>query len=369
MVNAIFPAHFNRFLATLNRDERNSQYASAFRKAVTYLEAAGYGLKPVWDEQQQQWIQPSPGERQAYKDKVEASTLTVLATRFLFGFLAPASPQVTLKSDIAQWVRDNERVNFKQVFSNLVQQYDSYDKAVEEWIRLFPNEMPYTISESESTVVAIMQANDKAVNWIDKNQGLLKKYPEAAAFLIPSEGDFNFDAYKLLIKSGLKQSKTLDDFLRQSQTARDEQFYYDQVDAYESELAATYNDAAKRQLREQWGRWKQQFLGARPMLQEELGKGAERAIQRTKALNDLSNMLADTSVKTQPEVRSTLKQMLDTYNNYINARDAVYGSNETALNYKDLLKQNAKLELERLSKTNRNAENAYFALFSKLIRD
>lgn len=369
MVNALLPAHFNRFLATLNRDERNSQYASAFRKAVTYLEAAGYGLKPVWDEQQQQWIQPSPGERQDYKDKIEASTLTVLATRFLFGFLAPASPQITLKSDIAQWVRDNERVNFKQVFSNLVQKYDSYDKAVEEWIRLFPKEMPYTISESESTVVAIMQANDKAVGWIDKNQGLLKKYPEAGAFLIPSEGDFSFDAYKLLIRSGLKQSKTLDDFLRQSQTARDEQFYYDQVDAYEAQLSATYNDAAKRQLREQWGRWKQQFLGSRPMLQEELGKGAERAIQRTKALNDLSNMLADTSVKTQPQVRSTLKQMLDTYNNYINARDAVYGSNETALNYKDLLKQNTKLELERLSKTNRNAENAYFALFSKLIRD
>jgi hypothetical protein len=51
MINAIFPAHVSRFLATLNRDERQSQYASAFRKAATYLEATGHGVKPTFDPQ------------------------------------------------------------------------------------------------------------------------------------------------------------------------------------------------------------------------------------------------------------------------------------------------------------------------------
>ena len=36
------PGHVNRFLSALSRDERDSQYASAFRKAVTYLEAGGH---------------------------------------------------------------------------------------------------------------------------------------------------------------------------------------------------------------------------------------------------------------------------------------------------------------------------------------
>jgi hypothetical protein len=61
--------------------------------------------------------------------------------------------------------------------------------------------------------------------------------------------------------------------------------------------------------------------------------------------------------------------MLNTYNSYINARDAVPGNTESANNYKDMLKQRAKQELLRLSKLNRNAEDAYFALFSKLIRE
>jgi len=64
-----------------------------------------------------------------------------------------------------------------------------------------------------------------------------------------------------------------------------------------------------------------------------------------------------------------IEGMLNTYNDYVNARDAVFGSTQSAQNYKDMLKQRTKQELLRLSQTNRNAEDAYFALFSKLIRD
>ena len=77
----------------------------------------------------------------------------------------------------------------------------------------------------------------------------------------------------------------------------------------------------------------------------------------------------DKSVKLDPSVRAPIEGMLNTYNNYVNARDSVAGNSASAKNYKDFLKQQAKTELERLSKTNRNAEDAYFALFSDLIRD
>ena len=80
-------------------------------------------------------------------------------------------------------------------------------------------------------------------------------------------------------------------------------------------------------------------------------------------------MLSDPKVKVDSAVRAPIEGMLKTYNDYINARDSIFGGGESANNYKDLLKQRAKQELERLSKTNRNAEDAYFALFSKLIRD
>ena len=49
-ISSFLPAHVNRAFAAMGKDERDSQYASAWRKAVTYLEAAGYGLKTTEDE-------------------------------------------------------------------------------------------------------------------------------------------------------------------------------------------------------------------------------------------------------------------------------------------------------------------------------
>jgi hypothetical protein len=369
MVNAVLPAHLNRFLSLMDKDERTSQFASAHRKAVTYLEAAGHGLKPKIDPVTGLEIPISAGELEDYKDKLSASTFTALSLRFILGFFVPAPPQTTLKSDIAQWVRQNGETNFKQTFNNLVEKTGSYEKATQEWIRLFPKELPYTVSESDSNVTAILSSNEQALKWIGKNEALIKKYPEGASFFIPKQGEFNFDAYKLLTTMGLKKSKLIEDHLREVSTSFDEAFYYQQQDLYEAELANTYSDFAKRNLKTQWTTWADQFKKARPLLQEELGKGAERAVQRTQALSDLETMLSDPAVKVDPAVRAPIEGMLNAYNNYINARDSIFGGGESANNYKDLLKQRAKQELERLSKTNRNAEDAYFALFSKLIRD
>jgi hypothetical protein len=217
--------------------------------------------------------------------------------------------------------------------------------------------------------VPIISANDKATKWVEKNKALLEKYPQAASFFIPKEGEFDFNAYKLLIRMGLKESKPIGDFLREVNTAADENFYYEQQDLFEQDLASTPSDWQKRQLRDMWSTWSEQFKKARPDLQEELGKGAERAIQRTQALSDLEAMLSDSTVKLDPAVRQPIQDMLNVYNEYVNARDSVFGYTTAAQNYKDLLKVRAKAELERLSKTNRNAQDAYFALFSRLIRD
>lgn len=369
MINAVFPAHLTRLLSTLDRDERVGQYASAARKAAAYLEATGHGLTPKIDPVTGQEIPLTVGELEDYKDKLSASTITALTLRFFLGFFVPASPQTTLKSDIAVWARENGETNFKQTFNNLVTKTGSYDKAMQEWIRLFPKELPYTVSESDSTVVAILSANKKANEWVNDNKELIKRYPEGAGFFIPKEGEFDFDAYKLLSKMGLKESKLVRDYLREVSTARDETFYYSQQDLYEAELASTSNDFAKRNLKTQWDNWSKQYKKARPNLQEEMGKGAENAIKRTQALTDLTTMLSDPSVKVDPAIRQPIEGMLNTYNAYVNARDSVFGNTESANNYKDVLKQRAKVELLRLSKLNRNAEDAYFALFSKLIRD
>ncbi len=80
MISAVLPSHLNRALATLNRDERNSQYASAFRKSATYLEAAGHGLKPVFNEATGQFEAPSAGRGYPCNTTSAAFTVTLPAT-------------------------------------------------------------------------------------------------------------------------------------------------------------------------------------------------------------------------------------------------------------------------------------------------
>jgi hypothetical protein len=226
MIAAVLPAHVNRIFSALSTDERNSQYASAYRKAVTYLEATGHGLKIIIDPVTGEEIPPSPRDLNNYKDKIEASTMTIMSMRALLGFILPASPQVTLKADMAKWVRDNGQVNYKQTFNDLINRYGDFEKAIEQWIKYYPDQMPYTISESEPAVVANVRAVDGAKEWIDSNQELLTRYPEAASFLIPNVGKFDFDSYKLLFKSGLKTKKTITDFVVEASAAKDLQEYF-----------------------------------------------------------------------------------------------------------------------------------------------
>jgi hypothetical protein len=367
MINAVLPSHVNRLLGALNKDERNSQYASAYRKGVTYLEASGHGIPEKLDAEGNP-IPATPQQLEDYKDKLQAATTTVLAVRFLFGFAAIASPQVTLKSDMAKWVRDNGTVSFKQAYNDLIEKYKGdMDKATADWIKYFPDQMPYTVSESDRNTVAQVRAVEQAGFWIDQNKNLLDAYPEAAAFLIPRAGTFDFGAYKLLASQGMKQNKVLTDFLRETQTAKDKEIYYNNKNDYEKTLSETYGDSAKREVNKQWLSWSEQYKKTRPLLQEELGSGAGRQIQRRKAYEDLTRMLNDKTIKTQPKTRSVLKKMVAEYASYVNTRDSISGSSNSENSYKDLIKQNTIFVLKELAATNDNAQAAYDSLFSSLI--
>ena len=369
LIAAVLPAHVNRLFQALSTDERNSQGASAARKAATYLEATGHGLDIKIDPATGLEIAPSPSEVSAYQDKLQASTFTVLGLRFLFGFIAPASPSIQLKSDMASWVRDNGQTSYKAAFNDLRTRYGDIDKATKEWIRLFPDQMPYTISESQATTVASVNAVGAATDWINQNGDVLKKYKEAGAFLIPNAGSFDFNAYKLLFKSGLKVNKTLTDFVNEVSAAKDKQIYYSKKDEFDQQMAYTTSTDAKRMLRDQWQSWSDEFKGARPALQEELSTGSAKAVQRTRALDDLRNMLNDKSVIAQPALRKTLKDMLDTYDSYISQRDfASFSSAGNSQNYKDMLKLNAQNTLQAISEGNSNALAAYNSLFAPLFR-
>jgi len=366
-ISAILPAHVNKIYGLLNKDERNSQYASAFRKAVTYLEAAGHGVKPRVAEDGT-LLPASAGELEDYRQKLRSATMAILASRVVYGLFAPASPQIMLKSDMADWVRDNGRANWKQSWNAiLADKNGNVDEAMALWIKYNPKEMPFTIAESDRSTVALIRYADASGRFVEENDELFKKYPQGAAFLIPYEGDFSWDAYQTMRREGLRYSKRVDDYLREVQTASDLQVYYSNKENYESSLENSLSDFQRRQYREQWQAWSSDWKNTHPLIQEELAQGGQRAIERRNALTDLSTMLSDKSVAVQPKTRAALTEMLNVYNEYVDTktRYATFGSVGTTLS--DSLLAATIARMKEIAAVNSNANSAYNVLFSRLL--
>jgi hypothetical protein len=367
-VSAFLPAHINRLYQTMDKDERDSQYASAWRKAVTYLEASGNGL-PKKTDPLGNAIPPSIQEQEEYRQRVKNTVLGILGTRFVAGFFAPASPQIQLKDDMAAWIRDNDRVNFKQAWNALLDQYPGdYDGAMAKWVELFPNAIPFTIPESERKTVAVIKYAEEAGTFVEQNKDLFSKYPQGAAFLIPHKSGFSWDAYKTMKDMGLKYNKRVDEYLREVQTAADLQTYYGKKNEYETSLKTMITDTERTMARREFTEWSKVFKAGRPLVQEELAQGGKKAIERINAIDDLRNMLNDKSVTVRGPVQKALKEMLDTYDNFKLQKEALQGVSGTN-NLVSFMKDSSIVRLRELAKTNENTMSAYNTLFASLIGD
>jgi hypothetical protein len=371
MVSAFLPAHVNRIYAAMNTDERDGQYASAMRKAMTYLEAGGHGLVQKYEtvNGQEVPIPFSAAELEDYRVRLKNTTLGILGMRVVYGFTAPATAQVQLKSEMADWVRDNGESSFKQTWYGLLDKYGDYDTAMTEWVKRYPDQMPFTVSESDRSTVAYFRYAQESGDFVDGNQDLFKSYPQGAAFLIPHKAGYSWDAYKTMTDMGLRQNKTVADFMREVQTAADMQTYYEKKNDYEENLKSVGTDFERSQLRSEFQNWATVFKAGRPLVQEELAQGGKKAIERMKALNDLQKMLDEKAAyKAAPDTANKLRQMMDLYNSYKSNKDqfeSVGGSQFLA----QMNKEETIIKMRELSQYNENTMSAYNVLFGRLLGD
>ena len=368
MVSSFLPAHVNRIYSAMNQDERDGQYASAMRKAMTYLESGGHGLVQKYDENNVP-IPFSAAELEDYRLRLKNTTLGILGMRVVYGFTAPATAQVQLKSEMADWVRDNGEASFKQTWYGLLDKYGDYDTAMTEWVKRYPDQMPFTVSESERSTVAYFRYAKESGDFVDNNEGLFKEYPQGAAFLIPHKSGYSWDAYKTMTDMGLRNNKTVADFMREVQTAADMQTYYEKKNTYEESLKSVGTDFERSQLRKEFQDWSTIFKAGRPLVQEELAQGGKKAIERMKALNDLQKMLDEKAAyKASPETANKLRQMMDLYNSYKATKDQFEGIGGSQF-LVNMNKEETIIKMRQLSEFNENTQSAYNVLFGRLLGD
>jgi hypothetical protein len=368
MVSAFLPAHVNRIYAAMNRDERDGQYASASRKAMTYLEASGHGLKQKFAEDGTP-IPFTSKELEDYRIKLKNSTLGILGMRVIYGFVAPASPAVQLKSDMADWVRGNGEANFKQVWYGLLDKTGDYDTAMAEWVKYFPDQMPFTVSESDRSTVAYFRYAQESGDFVENNQALFKEFKQGATFLIPHKAGYSWDAYKTMTDMGLRKNKTVTEFLREVQTASDMQVYYEKKNQYEKNLESVGTDFERSSLRKEFTDWATIYKAGRPLVQEELSQGSQKAIERMNAYNDLTVMVkSPIAQKANPGTVQALRKMVDLYEAYKTSRKEIdqFGGSQFL---SQMNKDETIIKMRELSQYNENTVSAYNVLFGRLLGD
>ena len=367
LISRLMPAHVNRALTALSQDDRDSQYASAYRKAVTYLEASGNGIPKKFDALGNP-VAPSIAEREAYREKVKNTTLAILAVRFVYGFAAPASPSIQLKSEMAEWVRDSGKASWKQVWTGLLEKNNGdTNVAMQKWVELYPNQVPYTVSESERKTVGYFNNAEDSGKFVEENTDLFNTYKEGAAFLIPHKGAFSWDSYSIMKSMGLRENKRVEDYLLEVQTAAGAQTYYDKKDEFDNSLMGISDPSVRKILRQQFNIWKDTFNAGQPLVQEYLGKGREKEIERVNALDDLSNMLDDPKFSNiRPQTQEVLKQMVKAYKDYRKQQEVfkVIGGDTEII---DFLKVGTLQKIKELSSFNENTQAAYMSIFSRLL--
>ena len=236
------------------------------------------------------------------------------------------------------------------------------------WVELFPNQIPFTVAESERKTVAIIKYAEESGVFVERNEQLFADYPQGAAFLIPNKSGFSWDAYKTMKDMGLKYNKRVDEYLLEVQTVSDLNKYYSKKNEYEASLENMVTDFERTNARQQFQDWSLTFKAGRPLIVEELAQGGKKQVARYAAIDDLRRMLKDPAVKARPSVQKPLSEMMKLYDTFKLQKTALESVSGTT-NLIGFMKDNTIVQMRELAKTNENTMSAYQTLFASLLGD
>lgn len=365
MLDSILPSHLKRALNILPLDYRNSQYAAAVRGSIQILayngELDGGKIKTKADEIE-------------LMDKISQTAMGVLVTRFVLGFMVPASPQLVLDEGISNELRALGVKSLRKGFTQLLEKYEGdSEKALAVWYKLNPKLMPFTVSSTESVVGGTPPYTLKALDWFESNKDFAKKHVQASAFLAPAGGEFSYKAYSLMRSLGYIQNKEIDDFFTQVITANDYYMYLLTKDDYEAQREQAVTSFERGQLDERWKNIKAEMFARNPYLEvrvapDNLGKVG---FERKRILSEM-RVAVDEIYKSYPDMANPnakkIYQMIKTFDDGMAELDQYKQGNSSYYTYnRDRIRTALAGILEKIAGDNVGATNFYNRVLKPLI--
>lgn len=281
--------------------ETNSQMSSAVMQAMQLLDAAGHGLPDgATSTEYEQWV-----------DRVRGWSRTLALTRTVFGFAAPAAPEVQF--DPAHL---NERL--RSLMRTL-----TMDEALKQFAVENPNATAYTVFRSQAKGNEPLPATEHLIPVLNDNKDFLKAYPMAGGWFLPQApvGDkFSFAAYREAFALGLLAHKTPTQFYKDLKFSEAAAKYFPIRDERDALLASAKGDTYRRAtINAQWSDYSKTFLATHPIFRDELALGQGR-VRRQDTMDQLRQAFADPRAP-RTDQTNAMENMLNVYDEY-KARNA-----------------------------------------------
>lgn len=275
----------------------HAQYNSAWMQTIQSWMATGHALGP----------NATPEQIQTLMDRTKNYTRTRIMLRTLLGFGAPASPQFAL---------DNLHGDLQQLMTEL-----PVSEALSVFQQLHPDATAFTVFQSKSASGAPLPATTDAMNWMNNNHDLIKRYPYAAGYLMPqTPGKYDPTAYQEQLATGLRIRKTpqqfLDDILYQQAAGP----YFKQDQQKNQLLAQIHSSFQRNKVSQAWTAWSQQYMLQNPVFSKIMQGGADglpaAKWERTQTQGELGLALnKDPALRDNPDY-ATLRTLVNSYDNY-----------------------------------------------------
>jgi hypothetical protein len=344
LVRALVPSSLQRVYAILPVNEKNRQEATAAMQAIAFNAAQG-NIPKATDTAEQKY---------EYLKNIRLSAHNLMVMRSVLGLISPITPTIQESKGVPDYLKKvgitGLRPEFYDLVNAITKKYggdirDPYDLAVATFIGKNPGKLIYTVSRDEKQTNVVIQKTKEMKNWYIQNEGLVKKYGEAAFIFSPQTGEFDAASYAWLEGSNFIKNKDLEKYYLDVMLSQDKQSYFNIAKEENEALSQTVSVSARRAIIETATAQRQAMKAANPFLESAITGGGNEIASETIMFQSMEQILTDQKVNIPPATRSKLLVIASQIRDFINiAQDPEI---REARNFADIKRQR-KADIEAL---------------------
>lgn len=337
-ISQLTPAALSHWWEALDPHESNNLFASSVIGAYSNLRAYDpNGDKGIFPKD---GTDPTGEQMQTTLTHIKTQVRNQLFLRAAMGMWLPGAPSrptdatPASKPDEAYMLRGAQSMSdeYKMILND---NGGDVATASQAFLTAHPNGLVYTMPTTSVTLAhSDIPATRQSEQWMESNVDMIQKYPLVAAYFAPqATGNFDANAWAAQLDLGLRQKKSITDFVNSYELNVAQTAYfqaYDQMKTAQTDATNAGDKSRAAFLATDFNQQMAPFVAAHPLLQQYLTLDTSEAAQNSRiGIQQLSELLATPAGTNLPD-SDAAGQMLDAWNSH-----EAYQTNKTGYSAAD----------------------------------